>query len=146
MEKVKRTLYVDAAKTKGGTTKGDTTGITEWRGVIETEVFRSKVFSKGHNNCGEFNAIIDGYKKLQEDINFFDIIYSDSVTAISWVTNQKINCSIRNEFDKEFLKIVESNEEWMQENKRFLQKNINKLKFWDKKKEGRETPADFGNK
>ena len=147
-------LYVDAAKTKGGTTVGNTCGDTAWRGVIDLagkiEVFRfprspKSTIEKGHNNPAEFCAIVDGLKYIQEHPNTIECLYTDSVTARSWVINAATKCKIRDQLGDSFRKEFEEREKWLRD---FPLSNAlkAKIKIWDKKIKNKENPADFGNK
>lgn len=87
-------------------------------------------------NIGEFLAIVEAIKYILRTGYSPRIIYSDSVTAISWVNNRS-TASKRNSkalykaeiFLKAYATEIESIE----------------LIHWDNKNWG-ETPADFGNK
>ena len=91
------------------------------------ELFRNDI-GVATNNIAEFIALCHAIRDYPDRI-----IYTDSITAISWVRNKKANSS----FDFPRLKKVE---EWL----KTLDK-IPTIKKWLTKEWG-EIPADFGLK
>lgn len=92
------------------------------------------------NNLAEFLAICHalGYnKKLDLD---YPVIYSDSVTAITWVRNCKVNTECDKYKGVLALQDVDKCLRWLSEQKR----KTTVLKW--KTKEWGEIPADFGHK
>ncbi|GAO30586.1 ribonuclease H1 domain-containing protein [Geofilum rubicundum] len=117
-------------------------GVMEYRGVhVQTgqEWFIQK-FPLGTNNIGEFLAIVHGLAELQRrKINI--PVYTDSMTALSWVKKKK--CGSKLPIDattKPLFELVRRAEKWLQSNtwEQALLK-------WDTAKWG-EIPADFGRK
>lgn len=87
-------------------------------------------------NIGEFLAIVDSIKYIIENDYPDKIIYSDSITAITWIKNKKTSSNKRNSDLKKaeiFLRIMSY---WVD--------NI-EIVHWDNKNWG-EIPSDFGNK
>ncbi|HTP00512.1 MAG TPA: ribonuclease H family protein [Anaerolineales bacterium] len=117
-------------------------GRLEFRGV-ETEtgkpVFADGPFDHGTNNVGEFLAIVEAMKWLDERQHPWPI-YSDSANAIGWVKAKKCNTQLKRlpSNRKLFERIAEA-EKWL----RFLTKR--KVLKWDTKAWG-EIPADYGRK
>lgn len=87
-------------------------------------------------NIGEFLAIIDSIKYIIEN-NYPDkIIYSDSITAITWVRNKKTASNKRNSDLKKaeiYLRVMSYEVDQI------------KIIHWNNKLWG-EIPSDFGNK
>ena len=62
-------------------------GLLEYRGVITDsgkELFRAGPFAEGTNNVGEFLALVEALRWLQENKRDW-VVYSDSENAIAWV-------------------------------------------------------------
>jgi ribonuclease HI len=94
----------------------------------------------GTNNIGEFLAIVHALAMLKKQGLPTDI-YSDSVTALSWVRNKKANTSlVRNADTEQVWKLIERAEAWLRENS-----YQNRIMKWDTNKLG-EIKADFGRK
>ncbi len=114
-------------------------GIAEFRGVnIETNetLFFIKIPGESTNNIGEFLAAVTGLRYAKK-MNL--TVYSDSMTAISWVRKSKCktNHIVNNEQQKSLIKLAEI---FLQENKGSY------VSFWNNKVFG-EIPADLsGNK
>lgn len=118
-------------------------GIMEYRGVMlgtREEVFRIGPFFDASNNIGEFLAIVHGLAFCKQ--NGIDLpIYSDSITAISWVRNKKCKTLIKKtEKNKSLFDLVQRAETWLANNS-----YTNKIYKWDTPSWG-EIPADFGRK
>jgi ribonuclease HI len=103
-------------------------------------LFKKGPFKDGTNNIGEFLAIVHALALLKKQ-NFTLPIYSDSKTAISWVTKKKANTKLeptgRND---ELFELLKRAEKWLQENS-----YPNKILKWETEQWG-ENPADFGRK
>lgn len=87
-------------------------------------------------NIGEFLALVDSIKYIIEN-NYPDkIIYSDSITAITWVRNKKTASNKRN-------KDLKKAEIYL----RVMSYEVDQIKIihWNNKLWG-EIPSDFGNK
>ena len=133
--------FVTEAPTKGITC--DAAHSTK-RGITEYQAHDLKsgdrIFYKNLGNqtvnIGEFLAIVDSIKYIIENNHPDKIIYSDSVTAITWVKNKKAASNKRNSDLKKaeiYLKVMS-----------YYIDDI-KIIHWDNKIWG-EIPSDFGNK
>ncbi len=117
-------------------------GVLEFRGV-ETEggkpIFEEGPFADGTNNVGEFLAIVEAMKWLDEHQHLWPV-YSDSANAIKWVKDKKCNTQLRRLPSNKILfeRIAEA-EKWL----RFVTKR--KVLKWDTGAWG-EIPADYGRK
>lgn len=118
-------------------------GILEYRGVdtaTGNEIFRQGPFPEGTNNIGEFLALVHGLALLKKN-NSQMPIYSDSVSAISWVKHKKAKTKlIPNEKNAQVYDLIQRAEKWLNENE--FQTRILKwlTEYWG------EIPADFGRK
>ena len=88
------------------------------------------------NNIGEFLGIVEAVKYILTHSEAPRIIYSDSITAITWYRNKQ--CASSRRCDKllmaeVFLKVIDAKISDIQ------------VIHWDNREWG-ETPADFGNK
>ena len=88
------------------------------------------------NNIGEFLGIVEAVKYILTHHEAPRIIYSDSITAITWYRNKQ--CASSRRCDKlliaeVFLKVMDAKISDIQ------------VIHWDNREWG-ETPADFGNK
>ena len=118
-------------------------GIMEYQGVDTKSkkiLFKQGPFKEATNNIGEFLALVHGLaflKKLKNN----QIIYSDSITAISWVKKKKCQTKLTpNENNKEVFKLIGRAINWLMTNS-----YDNQIVKWETKKWG-EIPADFGRK
>lgn len=112
-------------------------GQTYYRAVdIATgkELFRYNI-GEATNNIAEFLALCNAIH-YRNTINSNLIIYSDSITAISWVKNKKANSSYNNDYIAPRIKKAE---EFLKDNK------FENIEKWLTKSWG-EIPADFGLK
>jgi ribonuclease HI len=133
---IKNSISVDAACSGNP-------GKLEYQGV-ETEssnhLFHMGPFPEGTVNLGEFLALVHGLaflKKRKIDVP----IYSDSVTAMKWVRDKKINTKLeRSAKNEELFELVDRGIEWLKKNT-----YTNKIIKWDTAIWG-EIPADFGRK
>jgi ribonuclease HI len=119
-------------------------GIGEYKCVdtiTKQLIFKSKKYSYVTNNVMEFLALVDGLKYLKSKKNTknIKIIYTDSITAISWVNKKQINTNLPPN-NPVFFEIKKSIQ-WLKNN------NISsiEIKKWNTKKYG-EIPADFNRK
>ena len=103
-------------------------------------LFKQGPFIEATNNIGEFLALVHGLamlKKLKSD----KLIYSDSITAISWVKKKKCQTKLKpNKNNKEIFILIERAINWLKSNSYETQ-----ILKWETKKWG-EIPADFGRK
>lgn len=118
-------------------------GDMEYQGIdLQTgkKLFHKGPFFDGTNNIGEFLAIVHALALLHKHESNAPV-FSDSRTAISWVTKRKANTKLeRTARNGELFDLLERAEEWLQ-NHRFG----NKILKWETEWWG-ENPADFGRK
>lgn len=118
-------------------------GIMEYR-CVDTNtgqiLFHEGPYSKGTNNIGEFLGVVDALRYLKR-LKSNKPIYTDSVTAIAWVRNKKINTNlVRDAETEELWKKVEDAVHWLETNE-----YNNPIYKWDTVNWG-EIKADFGRK
>lgn len=78
-------------------------GVMEYRAVdlkARKEVFRSPIYSMGTNNLGEFLAIYDAIRYIENlekkrSKTKYECIFSDSETAIAWMRSKKIKTTLK---------------------------------------------------
>ncbi|MEK6615537.1 MAG: ribonuclease H family protein [Bacteroidota bacterium] len=115
----------------------------EYKGVYtktKQKLFKSGIFEDATNNIGEFLAIVHalGYLKKQKS---FAPVYSDSLTAMSWIKNKHAKTKlVTTPANKSLFYLLDRAEKWLRENK-----YPNRLLKWETKAWG-ENPADFGRK
>ena len=118
-------------------------GVMEYQGVdtnTKEILFKMGPFNNATNNIGEFLALVHGIATLEKQSNK-KIIYSDSITAMSWVRKKYCQTKLkRNEENEEVFVLVEKAITWLKENNYSII-----IKKWDTKNWG-EIPADFGRK
>ena len=139
-------LVVDCSKFGGSLI-----GPTEWRGVSYTttgewqDVFHSPLYERGHNNLGEFLAIIDACQRLERGDLKCATLWSDSKTALSWFRTGKIRTTIDvdGQCDSAFAAAVNDARKWLESANR--PKWFAMMSRWDTSARG-ENPADFGRK
>ncbi len=139
-------LVVDCSKFGGALI-----GPTEWRGVVFNpaghwqEVFHSPLYERGHNNLGEFLAIIDACQRLERGELKCITLWSDSKTALSWFRTGKIRTTIdvNGQCDAAFAAAVNDARKWLESTNR--PKWFAMMSRWDTSSRG-ENPADFGRK
>ena len=117
-------------------------GVMEYQGIYiptRTRVFHYRA-EKGTNNIGEFLAIVHGLSYLKKH-RLNQIIYSDSVNAISWV-RQKVCKSklVEDASTAELWDYIHRAENWLRTNS-----YTTEIRKWDTDHWG-EIPADFGRK
>ena len=117
-------------------------GVMEYQGIYiptRTRVFHYRA-EKGTNNIGEFLAIVHGLSYLKKH-RLNQIIYSDSVNAISWV-RQKVCKSklVEDASTAELWDYIHRAENWLRTNS-----YTTEIRKWDTDNWG-EIPADFGRK
>jgi ribonuclease HI len=118
-------------------------GVGEYRGIdIATgeELFRVK-FLKTTNNVMEFCGLVHGLKYRKEK-GLNSIIYSDSITALTWVEKWEINSSLTREGNDVHWQFINNCIRWLANN---TKKGNISIQKWDTKNWG-ENPADFGRK
>jgi ribonuclease HI len=118
-------------------------GLMEYQGVdtkTKEVLFKMGPFKNATNNIGEFLALVHGIA-MMENQKKKKIIYSDSITAISWVNKKKCQTKLkRNEENKDVFILIERAVLWIKKNNFSV-----KIKKWETKLWG-EIPADFGRK
>ena len=118
-------------------------GTLEFRGVFTdtaTELFRRGPYQMGTVNIGEFLAIVLALAWLKKHKLQYPI-YSDSLTAIAWVRNKRVNTKLqRTAKNAELFKALDNGVAWLKANP----VNVRILK-WPTKLWG-EIPADYGRK
>ncbi|MGG1517514.1 ribonuclease H family protein [Paenibacillus oryzisoli] len=118
-------------------------GIVEYKGVDTKTgeiIFYQGPISKGTNNLGEFLAIVHGLAYLKKQ-GSNKTIYTDSVTALSWIRKKEVSTNlVRDKSTEEIWMLVDRALKWLQTNT-----YTNKIVKWDTKKWG-EIKADFGRK
>lgn len=118
-------------------------GSLEFRGVFTdtgTELFRRGPYEMGTVNIGEFLAIILALAWLKKHkLNY--PIYSDSMTAIAWVRNKRVNTKLeRTAANRPLFIALDNAVSWLKANG--VQTKILK---WQTDVWG-EIPADYGRK
>ena len=118
-------------------------GVMEYQGVdTETKevLFKMGPFNNATNNVGEFLALVHGIAILEKDLKK-KIIYSDSITAMSWVRKKRCQTKlVRSKENEEVFVLIDRAILWLKENKYSAI-----IKKWETKNWG-EIPADFGRK
>ena len=118
-------------------------GVMEYRGVdtqTKALLFHKGPFQKATNNIGEFLALVHGLALLKNQESQV-MLYTDSVTAMSWVRKKKCNTKLkRTKENQAVFVLIDRAEQWLQDNT-FTTKVVK----WETKSWG-EIPADFGRK
>ena len=118
-------------------------GLLEYRCVhtrTQREIFRQGPFPGATNNVGEFLAIVHALALCQKN-GITQPIYSDSISAISWVRSKKCNTDlVRNEGNVALFQLIKEAEDWLKDHL-----YLNQVLKWDTEAWG-EIPADFGRK
>ncbi|MCR5588582.1 MAG: ribonuclease H family protein [Bacteroidales bacterium] len=117
-------------------------GVMEYQGIYiptRTRVFHYRA-EKGTNNIGEFLAIVHGLSYLKKH-HLNQIIYSDSVNAISWVRQKVCKSKLPEDASTaELWDYIHRAENWLRTNS-----YTTEIRKWDTDHWG-EIPADFGRK
>ena len=117
-------------------------GIMEYQGIYiptRTQVFHYRA-PKGTNNIGEFLAIVHGLSYMKKH-HLNQIIYSDSVNAMSWVRQKVCKSKLPDDASTaELWDFVHRAENWLRTNT-----YTTEIRKWDTDRWG-EIPADFGRK
>jgi ribonuclease HI len=104
-------------------------------------IFHQGPFEQGTNNIGEFLALVHALAMLQKLNNDHTAIYTDSVTAMSWVRNKNVKTNLAlSSKNKVLFDLIGRAENWLKNNK-----FQNKIIKWNTESWG-EIPADFGRK
>jgi len=119
-------------------------GVMEYRGVYvktKQEIFKQGPFEDGTNNIGEFLALVHGLALLKQK-NSKMPLYTDSVTAISWIKAKKCKTKLEKTPKNEpIFDLIRRAENWLMDN----QPLSNEIIKWETENWG-EIPADFGRK
>lgn len=112
--------------------------VTEYQGInlVTGERIFYRNLGEQTVNIGEFLGVVEAVKYIIENDFHPRVIYTDSITAISWFYNKRTASKKKNkELQKAeiFLKAFAADVDTI------------KVLHWDNKTWG-ETPADFGNK
>lgn len=118
-------------------------GALEYQGVdtaTKQLVFKQGPFPEGTVNLGEFLALVHGLAYLKQHQLPYPI-YSDSITAISWVRKKAIKTNLqRNAVNEALFQRVDRALEWLHANTYATQ-----ILKWETEVWG-ENPADYGRK
>lgn len=118
-------------------------GILEYQGVDTKsgiKLFHQGPFPEGTVNIGEFLAIVHALAYLKKQ-NSEIPVYTDSMTALSWLRKKYVNTKLeRNKKNEKLFQLVDRALFWLHNNS-----YSNKVIKWDTKRWG-EIPADFGRK
>lgn len=104
------------------------------------QLFASPIYPVGTNNIGEFLAVVDALKYLQE--RGLDIpVYTDSISAIAWVRNKRAKTTLVRSAQTESLwQAIDNALDWLHTNS-----YPNPVLKWETEQWG-ESKADFGRK
>lgn len=125
-------------------------GRLEYRGVLTDtgrQIFKEGPFPQGTNNVGEFLAIVEAFRWLDNQ-HLNRPVYSDSETAIAWVKAKKCNTKLaRTRTNERLFDRIGGAEKQLRDPQAVgsgLGRKHSVVK-WDTAKWG-EIPADFGRK
>ena len=132
-----------------GSVTGGNPGVAEYRGVdlyTKSEIFRIKLNVPATNNIVEWLAICEAAKFLIGKPKKKCRIYSDSMIAINWYNQRTVKTNMAEKYPAkwtdELSGIIAENLIFIRENSTHLVE----VRFWNKRTEGEENPADFGRK
>lgn len=135
-EPIEESIAVDGAWNTG-------TGVVEYQGVFtkgKKIIFKKGPFDDGTINIVEFLAIVHALAYCKQN-NISHPIYSDSVTALSWVRDKQTRTDHKpSDKNKTLFELMDRATKWLNENE-----YENKVLKWESKAWG-ENPADFGRK
>ncbi|WP_079524375.1 ribonuclease H1 domain-containing protein [Solibacillus isronensis] len=118
-------------------------GDMEYKGVYTKNgnvIFKFGPVANGTNNIGEFLAVVHALALLNQKDSSLPV-YTDSLTAISWVRKKKVNTQIsRNHKTENIWHLIERAEKWLHQNT-----YSNQVLKWQTERWG-EIKADFGRK
>lgn len=117
--------------------------ILEFRGILLHEnnriVFSEKINTKATNNIGEFLAIYYAIKYLYDN-KIKMPVYSDSITAISWIRKKHVNTTFTDDNSNKIFELIYQALEFLYTNDIDTEIIRWKTKQWG------EIPADYGRK
>lgn len=116
-------------------------GRVEWQ-LFDLEqgaiIHRSDIYDRSTINLGEFCAVVDALRILHDRGDHRTPVYSDSMTACSWVRKRAIKTKLpENQETLDALICAWEAQEWLQKTR-----PRNTVQWWD----WGESPADFGRK
>jgi ribonuclease HI len=118
-------------------------GVVEYKGVDTRTgevLFYQGPIAKGTNNLGEFLAIVHALAYLHKQ-GSNKLIYTDSVTALSWLRKKEVSTNlVRDASTEEIWRLVDRALHWLN-----THTYSNPIVKWDTRKWG-EIKADFGRK
>jgi len=118
-------------------------GVMEYQGVVtgsRKELFHEGPFDDATVNIGEFLAIVHALALLKKN-NQTSIVYSDSKTAMKWVSIKKANTKLeRTPLNDKVFELIKRAENWLAQNDHNADIRKWKTAHWG------EIPADFGRK
>jgi len=92
----------------------------EYRGVdtqTKALLFHKGPFQKATNNIGEFLALVHGLALLKKRKPSQRLLYTDSKTAMSWVSKKKCNTKLkRTKENQAVFVLIDRAEQWLQNN------------------------------
>lgn len=122
-------------------------------GVMEYRIFdlsqnkiiwESEKFEEWTNNLGEFLAIFEVLKRLNDWVlngHNYECIYSDSQTAIAWVKSKKIKTTLKySSTTKKLLEKIQEASVWLKTHEINMPILKRETEIWG------EIPADYGRK
>lgn len=119
-------------------------GNMEYRGVELSsgrEIFHQGPFVRGTNNIGEFLAIVHALALLEKQGRTGVTVYSDSVTALSWIRRRTAMTKMeRTPQTEKLFNLLSRAETWLR-----THNPSNHVTKWNTQEWG-EIPADFGRK
>ncbi|MBK8516904.1 MAG: ribonuclease H family protein [Saprospiraceae bacterium] len=105
------------------------------------QVFHQGPYEDGTNNIGEFLGLVHALALLKKLNNEHTIIYTDSLTAMSWVKNKKVKTSLEKTSKNSIIfALIDRALLWLKQND-----HKTKMLKWNTESWG-EIPADFGRK
>jgi ribonuclease HI len=118
-------------------------GILEYQGVdtkTGIRLFHLGPFPEGTVNIGEFLALVHGLAYLKKQKSDWPV-YTDSMTALSWLKKKQINTKlVRSPKNEKLFQLTERAVYWLKNNS-----YSNRVLKWNTREWG-EIPADFGRK
>ncbi len=102
-------------------------------------IFKSKQYSNGTSNIGEFLGIVHALAFFQKRGDE-TVIYSDSINALTWLQNGRCNSQVKLSADDPLSNLIKRANIWLANNQYRSQ-----VLFWDNRIWG-ENPADYGRK
>ena len=120
-------------------------GPVEYKGInifTGQTIFHQGPFQSGTNSIGEFLAVVHALEYCKSHGYTAVKIYTDSTTAIAWVTKyKKVNTTMtQNPDNVKLFEKIRWSESWLKNNS-----YLNQILKWDTAVWG-ETPADYGRK